>query len=226
MWSRIRRAMHPLLTLALVVCCAYLLWRDSCRLAAVPAGPVPPSLERLSAHEDAPLRNFLNVRWLGGDYELPADEEHCVAVLLKFEDGKFKGRQHGTAFSPVPGGSRVVPFYAMWGPGPNGPRAASGWQGVWTASDNDPFYAGLNGDLARFYGKHMVYSVVRGYRVIGYAASKQMRAGREQFEHTVGGSWEEFINNHQRVLILGVKPFATHEEAWDWFENHAERAEP
>ncbi|WP_162672644.1 hypothetical protein [Gemmata massiliana] len=212
---------HSLLTIALVGCCGYLLWRDSRRSDA--ESSQRRMSERLSAHEDMPVRHFLDVKWLGGDYELPAGEDHCGVALLRFEEGKLTGRR-GIVFSPKPGASRVVPFYVMWGRGKDGPRVVSGWPWNWGGSNGDPFYADLGDKLSRSYGDSPLGDL-RGYRVIGHAVSKQLRAGREQFVDAVIG-YEDVIKNHQRVLVLGVKPFPTREEAEHWLDGPGDHADP
>lgn len=223
MLSRIWRVAHPLLTLALVGCCAYLLWRDWHRPGF--GGHSAPDPARHSAHMDWPLRNFLGVNWLGGDYELPAGEDHCTVVMLRFEDGKFRGRQAGPVFSPRPGDSRVVPFYVMWGPGPKGTRVVSGWPGNWSSSDNNPFFANLNGGLGRTYGSDDSRTTLRGYRVIGHAFSQQERA--ESKNPRVSSIYPDFnIQNRQFVLVLGVKTFATEKEAEDWAYTQDEKPDP
>ncbi len=224
MISRIWRVAHPLFTLTLVVCCAYLLWRDSHRPGFGRLSQ--PGPERLSTHEDTPLRNFLGVKWLGGDYELPKGEEHCAVVPLRFEDGKFRGREGGKVFSPQPDRSRVVPFYIMWGPGLKGTHVISGWPGMWGSSNDNSFFAKLDKGVNRTYGPSAGFGEIRGYRVIGFATSSQTRAGQEKYGQIGGGDIDFALRTRQFVLVLGVKPFATEEEAKDWVYNQREPEDP
>ena len=127
-------------------------------------------------------------------------------------------------FSPVPGSSRVVPFYVMWGPGPNGPRVVSGWHGMWSFSNGDAFHADLNGSLGRSYGDAPL-GELRGCRVIGWAASQEQIPGREAWP-TLQSEPVAAIERHRRVLVLAVKPFATAEEANHWVYTRDEPADP
>jgi hypothetical protein len=222
MLNTMRRVAHPLLTVLLALCFGYLLWRDSHRPGFGTLSA--PESERLSDHADIPLRNYLGAKWLGGDYELPAGERHCAVVLLKFEDGKFSGRQGANVFSPRRGGSRVVPYYVMWGPGPNGFRVVNGWPGAWSGSKGGLFYEQLDGGLVRSYGTADL-GELRGYRVIGHAQSSQTRRGRDEHKnHT--GDVRFAIENFKCVLVLGIKPFASEEEARDWVLNPREEPDP
>jgi hypothetical protein len=222
MLSRIWRVAQPILMLVLVACCAYLLWRDSYRPGFGRLSTPDPG--RFSAHSDFPVRNFLGVNWLGGDYELPAGEDHCAVVLLRFEDGKFRGREAGAVFSRRSGDSRVVPFYVMWGPGPKGTRVVSSWPGF--EFNNSPFFAHLNGGLGRSLGSAEGFGEVRGYRVIGYAMSSQTRAGQEPYQQISGHDIDFALRTRQFVLVLGLKTFATAEEAHDWLASKQDQAEP
>lgn len=105
------------------------------------------------------------------------------------------------------------PQVGTWGPGAKGARAVNGWPGMWGGSDGDPFYTDLNGGLNRTYGADASGTPLLGYRVIGCARSQTLRPGAREF---AGTDYEEIIKTHQRVLVLGVKPFATREEANAW----------
>ena len=213
MCCRFWRVLHPLLTLAAVACCAWLVWKDQRR----------PDPARLSTHADIPIRNFLDVKWLGGDYELPANERHCAVMALQFEDGKFRGRSQGTVFSPEPGESRVVPFYVMWGPGPKGTRVISGWPGLWSGSHVNEFFAKIDGGLSRMY-RGTPTDEIRGYWVIGFAASQKTRPG---IDPGIGfGDLKHAIETREAVVVLGIKPFPTHEEAKKWLFENNERGDP
>jgi hypothetical protein len=214
MASRLWRVAHVLLTLTAVACCAWLVWREYHR----------PDPNRHSTGADFALRNFLDVKWIGGDYEMPKEEDHCALVVLKFEDGKFRGREGGTVFSPQPGGSRVVPFYVMWGRGPEGTKVVSGQVGFWGTSQKDQFFAKLDGGIGRAYGSTSL-GEVRGYRVIGYGFSQQTQAGKERYRN-ISVDLESALDTRQAVVVLGLKPFPTQDEAKDWLYNHDEPADP
>lgn len=215
MWCRFWRVSQPLLTLAAVACCVWLVWKDQQR-------PTPEQqrrdLERHSSRADIPVRNFLEIKWLGGDYELPESDTHCVVAALQFGDGKFRGRYQATVFSPKPGESRVVPFYVMWGPGPKGTRVVSGWPGIWSGAHRSEFFAKIDGGLVRVYGDKST-DEIRGYRVAGFAASRKTRPG---IDADIGfGDLNHAIETREAVVVLGVKPFPTQQEAERWlFENN------
>jgi hypothetical protein len=214
MCCRFWRVLHPLLTLAAVACSAWLVWKDQRR----------PDPERLSTNADTAVRNFLDLRWLGGDYELPAGEHHCAVGVLEFEDGKFRRRRSGTVFSPKPGESRVVPYYVMWGRGHEGTRVVSGWPGSWMAIPKDTFFANIDSAVSRAHGP-VSLSDIRGYRVIGFAVSQQPRAGHESFATTFA-DLERALEKRQFVAVLGLKVVPTREEAEQWLYGTDERGSP
>jgi hypothetical protein len=220
MFGRLRRNAHPLLTLVLGVCCAFLLWRDSQRPGFPFKGDAP--ADHIPVGEDVFARNFLGAKWLGGDYLLPQDVAHCTVVVLRYEDGKFRERMGGTVFSPRPGGSRLVPFYVMWGPGPKGTRVVSGWPGMWSGSDNDERYTPLNGGVSRAFGSSRGFGELRGYRVYGFATSSVAREGREAQARTSSGDVGDAVVNHKHVLVLGMKPFPSEQAARDWLYTELE----
>lgn len=210
MCSKLWRVTHALLTLTAVGCCAWLAWREYHR----------PDPYRHSSSADLTLRHFLDVRWIGGDYELPRGEEHCVVAVLRFEDGRFLGRFGGGVFSPGSGEPRVVPHYVMWGQGTEGKTRLVN---LGYSSSNDLFFAKLDGGLGRSLGTASSESV-RGYRVVGYAYSKETQAGKERYRDIMG-DFDAALRTRRYVAVLGVKPFPTAQEAKDWL-NVEERPDP
>lgn len=215
---------HTTLTLACMGCCAYLLWKDqhgSDRWGRRESfGP-----GRMSAEADYPLRYFQQVYWLGGDYELPAGEEHCAVVILAFEDGKFRGRRGGTVWSNPPGGRCAVRYLLMWGSGPDGTRyiTVSEGNGIMRSGGKDDFFTGLGSVLHRSYGaSHR--GEIRGYRIVGYAGSEEMRAGQERYKNN-SGDIELALRTRERVVVMGVKPFPTREDAEHWIDGEEEPPE-
>jgi hypothetical protein len=200
--------------------CGWLLYRDFQR-----PDPKRPDPNRDLEHADIRIRNFLNVRWLGGDYELPADVEHCGLGVLMIEDGKYVDRHPGTVFSPWPGGSRVVPYYVMWGPNHKGTtRLIYGWPGSWASSDGDEFFAHLDGGAYRQVGSPQLEEY-RGYHVIGYAFSREARQGQEE-KAKLFGSLQLALESRKYVAILGLKTFSTRHDADSWYTGRREPADP
>lgn len=220
MFARLRRNGHLLLTFLLCICCTFLLWRDSQRPGFPFKGDAP--ADRIPVGEDVFVRNFLGAKWLGGDYVLPQDVAHCAVVMLRFEDGKFRERMGGKVFSPVSGGSRLVPFYVMWGPGLKGTRVVSGWPGRWSGSDNDERYTPLNHSVHRAFGSSRGFGELRGYRVYGFATSSVAREGREAQARTSSGDVGDALANHKHVLVLGMKPIPSEEAARGWLYTERE----
>lgn len=214
MLKRIWAVTHPLLTLAAVGCCTYLLTR--------PTAPLPSG--RMSEDADFALRRFLGVKWIGGDYELPKGENHYAVVGLTFKDGKFVGRHGGAARSAEQTGSRVVPYTVMWGDTPNGLRVMSIEGSISSSWQGDEFFKNLDGGLSRTHGSSML-GEVRGYRIIGYIASRACQPGSEGHENSsgLGPDWQ--IQHRRYVFLLGIKPFASEQEARDWAYNVDEAAE-
>ena len=203
MVKRVWKVVHPLLTLAAVGCCVYLLLR--------PTAPVPsPSVAtsgRASEEADRALRQFLNVRWIGGDAELPSEVEHCAYVLFTYADGHLASHLTSGVFSPN-GGSRVIPMMAMWGPTLQGYR---GTTGIYVNVAN-PVWEKLDGQLSRSFGARHE-GEVHGFRIFGYACSRECQPGWERARDVMGESAADAIKRRRHVLLLGYKPFATEEEA-------------
>jgi len=191
---------HFTLTLSCIGCCAYLLVRDQRR-----------DQQRPSEHMDFALRHFHQVRWLGGDYALPTSQDHCVIAILRFEDGKFKERFGSWAWSPSSGESRTVPYMVMWGPTADGPQSVVFSGGMSMTGILKKWFANLDGSIGRSHGVSD-FGELRGYRVIGYAGSKEPRAGRDQ-PRAFSSDVDSLIENHKHVGFLVVKHCASEEEA-------------
>ncbi len=203
MLKRVWQIAHPLLTLTAVGCCVYLLWR--------PTAPVPS--ERASASEDHHLRRFLDVKRIGGDAELPSDVHHCALACFLYTDGRLDQRLSSDTFTPR-GGSRVIPYFVMWGPTPRGVRGSTVNQ--WCAtSDADGIWAKLDGPMSQCFGQTH-NGEVHGFRIIGFAASSECRPGQEEKRNISSGSVKTTIEISRSVLMLGYKPFATEQEAKDY----------
>jgi hypothetical protein len=200
MVKRVWKVVHPLLTLAAVGCCVYLLLR--------PTAPVLSG--RVSAGEDHHLRRFLDVKRIGGDAELPADVHHCALACFLYTDGQLDQRLSADTFSPS-AGSRVIPYFVMWGPTAKGVRGSTVNQ--WSAmSAADDIWAKLDGPLAQCFGP-TTFGEVHGFRIIGFAASGECRPSQENKRNISSGDVETTIEIRRHVMMLGYKPFATEEEA-------------
>lgn len=191
MLSRIWRVLHPLLTLAAVGCCVYLLVR--------PTAPVPHG--RASEEADHALRMFSGVRCIGGDYELPDGERYAVVVLMEFKEGEYR-RNYFSRVWDVKQDGRVLQTLFMWGNGPAGKQAALIDGGMTTYTGD---FAELEGPWQRAFGPGPCQEV-RGFRAVGYASSKDCRVGHERVENIGGLKCTETIESRKRVLVLGVKP--------------------
>lgn len=191
MFKRIWKVVHPLLTLAAVGCCVYLLLR--------PTAPIPSG--RASDSEDRLLRGLLEIKRIGGDAELPSDVPHCALATFLYKDGQLDHRRNAYVFSPN-GGSRVIPYLVVWGPTPKGIRGMTVDQ-AFTMSNADDIWATLDGPLSWCNGP-VHAGEVHGFRIIGFAASGECRPGHEAMRNT------------SCVLMLGYKPFATRQEAEDY----------
>lgn len=223
MLRRLWAVAHVALTLACLGCCAYLLWRERDREREVARGREREATRR-PAVSDPALRQFHQVRWLGGDYELSPEWDHCGSAVLTFEDGRLTGVRHPRVCSIPPDGPRVVPYLVMWGPGPAGTRMAtfSGWLAV--SAERDDFFAKLDGPLMRSYGE-TDEGELRGYQVIGYAASREARA--EQKKDAPGDRAVDLtLRSHRYVAVLGVKMFGSEEDARLWARQAIEEVDP
>jgi hypothetical protein len=209
---RIRRVTHSLLTLALVGCCAYLLWREAHRSGV--AQPPAPDSERAALPADEALHTSLDVKSIGGTYELPEGENYGVIALLHFEDGKFRGRQDAWQITGEPKGTRVVSYQLFWGKGPGGGTQVAvvtrtPTSGSRSISRKVPLLSGLNGHSLE--ARSAPSEEVRGYRVLGHIMSSEIRPGRSG---SVGRA-DNDIENRQAVAVIGVKTFSTSEQARD-----------
>lgn len=178
----------------------------------------------LSDDADYALRNFHEVRWLGGEYELPLTESHCAIAVLKFENGKFIGREHEWKWAASAGEPRTIPYLLMWGLGEGGTKLALFAGGTRSVTQKNEFFGQLDGGLSRSYGKSNA-GEIRGCRVIGFASSKEARPGREAFA-TSFGDLDQEIKNKKHVGVLVVKPFSSEEEASHWVYGRSSEVEP
>jgi hypothetical protein len=208
---------HAVLTLVCVGCCAFLVWRDSSPGEYWWARPEQRGAGRMSRGADLALRAFEQVNCLGGDYELPEPEEHCVVVRLRFEDGKLCERKSGMVWSVLPNGLRTIRYMVMWGPTPKGPRYLIYSEYIVTAWSGglDKFFGDLDGTAARASGSTDL-GEVHGYRVIGFAGSRELQAGQNPAQTLESNNVHDALRTRKYVLVLGVKPFATEKEAQDW----------
>ncbi|QJW96244.1 hypothetical protein [Frigoriglobus tundricola] len=213
MLFRIWRVARTALTLALVACCGYLLWRDSHPSVAPPvSGTGRPSLQA-----DTALRSFLDAKSIGGEYELPENENYGVIAVLAFEDGKFRGRRGQWAITGIPGGTRAVSYQLLWGQGADGPRAVGGTRTPDDAAhtvfrkEDGAFLCGLDGPWNST--RSAPSEEVRGYRVLGHILSSEIRPGRSG---TFGRVVDD-IENRQTVAVVGVKTFPTASQSSEWF---------
>lgn len=202
MFKRVWRIAHPLLTLAVVGCCVYLLLR--------PTAPVPS--DRVSASEDHHLRRFLDVKRIGGDAELPLDVRHVVLAVFLYQDGALDHRRGAYVFSPD-GNSRVIPYFVMWGATPRGVRGATVDQ-AFVMSDADDIWAKLDGPHSNCFGTADL-GEVQGFRIVGFAASSECRPGQED-KRNISAGLKKTLEFRRYVLMLGYKPFATRKEAEDY----------
>ncbi|MFY7952950.1 MAG: hypothetical protein ACOVT5_10610 [Armatimonadaceae bacterium] len=192
MVKRVWKVVHPLLTLAAVGCCVYLLLRPT-------SSPTP---DRANEELDEAVRAFVHLRWIGGEYELPHGERFAVVTLMEFKDGEFKRTYFQRVWDATVDGQRVR-TRLVWGEGPTGKKALL-IDGGTTGYDGD--FAELGGPLGRIYGAARC-DEVRGFRAIGFASSKDVRPGHEQVEEIGGLTCSETVESRKRVLVLGVKPF-------------------
>lgn len=215
MLSRIWGVAHATLTLVLVACCGYLLWRDSHPSVAAPSTP---SAGRPSLPADDALRYFLDTKSIGCEYDLPEGENYGVIAVLAFEDGKFRGRRGVLQITGRPGGTRAVSYQILWGKGPDGPRVI----GVTRTPDSVALTGFNKEDCAFLFGlgggqmsqtSGAPSEEVRGYRVLGHILSKEIRPGQPG---TFGRAVDD-IQNRQAVAVVGVKTFPTQAQSTDWF---------
>jgi hypothetical protein len=194
---------HFALTLGCIGCCVYLFDRDLRREIE--------QKERTLEHTDFALRQFHQVRWLGGDYALPSGQDHCAITILRFEDGKYKERFGSWAWSASSGESRTIPYMVMWGPTADGTQSLVKSGAFSMPGVQNKWFANLDGITGRSYGVSDL-GELRGYRVIGFAGSKEPRAGRDQ-PKAFSSEIDSLIENHKHVGFLVVKHCSSEEEA-------------
>jgi hypothetical protein len=214
MCCRVWRVTHVLLTLAAVGCCGWLLWRDTHRPAAEQSllGPDP---ERPTFPADDALRSFLDVKSIGGDYQLPEGENFGVIALLLFEDGKFRGRRGAWQITGSSNGTRSVAYQLLWGRGTDGgtrlvcvtrtPNTTM----TGTGRKEDAEFLAMR--FEGFGTQPKPTEEVRGYRVLAHAISSEVREGQPG---TFGRATVD-INHRKTVAVVGVKTFPTFEQAHD-----------
>src|SRR5262245_24118301 len=215
MCRRTWHVLHALLTLAVVACCVWLVWKDQRR-------EYPARIERAAQPEvprlypDDALRAFLNLRSVGGTYRLPEGESYGAIALLLFEDGKFRGRKGAWHIAGVPEGANAVSYQFVWGRSADGGtrlvtvfREPGGSQITGSTKDDPEFLAKLDG---------MIISVanpseeVRGYRILAHVSSAKLQPGKPG----LFGTFARELENRQSVAVVGVKTFPTEDQAADW----------
>jgi hypothetical protein len=199
-----------LLTAVCLGACGYLIWRNRYQ----------EQRELRGESMDRRLREFHRVRWIGGEYELPRGSDHYGVAVLEFIDGKFLRRREATPWS-VPERGRLLQCTIMWGVAPGEPRMSyyDGHGGVgWSGDD---FYAKLDGPWGRCVGPDD-FGEQMGYRVIGYAASAAFRDDVEESQKGFAGGLEHALQVRKHVLVMGIRSFASTEEAKDWAHNGRE----
>jgi hypothetical protein len=204
---------HFGLTLTCLGCCIYLVWQNR-ELQREREREHQREFARKTTREDFALRKLNQIRWLGGEYELPPGNNHAVIAVLIYKDGQFASRYWSTTWSIDPGESRVIPFQLLWGPTPEGKRAL-------VVQGFSSSHIGNGDELSKFDGPILRVSgsgddgELRGYRVIGHAASQEGRNGENPITLSFGTT-EAVLENRRHVLVLGVKTFANREEARQW----------
>ena len=208
------RGIHLLLTLSALGCCLWLLWHDQHRPNPDPTSR--PDSDRFKLQADSALRSFLDVKSFECNFDVPEGDNHGVITLLRFEDGKFRGRKYGDAwaFTLKTGEPRSVSFSLL-----RGRRSEDKMRvvGVTRTSDSettsfrdrdDEFWSKLDGASSSPGGSE----TVRGYRVLGHLSSTMSRAGKSgQF-----GSLELTLEHRQTVAVIGMKTFPDADQASEW----------
>jgi hypothetical protein len=157
------------------------------------------------------------MRSINGTYELPPGESYGVLVLLRFEDGKFRGRLFTQQLTGSMEGSRFVSYQLLWGKVPAGGYRMVGVTafpgGAHTGIapiEKGEFLPGLENGHQTVGGN----DEVRGYHVLASVSGKETRAGKE----ASAGRYEsiEFMIDTRRfVAVLGVKTFPTQEQMFE-----------
>src|SRR5262249_1075799 len=117
-------------------------------------------------------------------------------------------------WSVPPGGLRTVPFLVMWGPTPDGPKVEVFSDSISTSGTATEFFGRLDGPIGRSSGTSQL-GEVRGYRVVGYAGWQGARAGEGKMGGVLG-ALEVVLDTRKDGGVVGVKPFATADEAKHW----------
>jgi hypothetical protein len=208
--------LHPLLTLAAVVCCAWLVVKD--RHWWYPEGkersqkPAP-----LLPTADDVLRNLLDVKSVRGTYRLPEGENYGMIALLWFENGKLRERLAQWQMSGLDEGTRVVSYEIAWARGVDG---KSRLVGAISASDDgymskqeqpEGMFSKLDGEM---FIHSPPFEEIRGYRVLAHMVSEKARPGKPER----GGAFsaERALANRETVAVLIAKTFATRQQQDEW----------
>ncbi|MDY3557614.1 hypothetical protein R5W23_000141 [Gemmata sp. JC673] len=96
--------------------------------------------------------------------------------------------------------------------------------GMCSFEEKDEFFAKLDGPLLRCYGSTN-NGEIRGYRVIGYAASNEERVDKDR-KSDASEAINSIFRTQRHVAILGVKTFDTEAEARTWANETIEGADP
>jgi hypothetical protein len=212
--KRYAKSIHVILTFFAVGACIYLLIRDRSRASQE---RVKERLsERFSWNGDFAVRQFLGVKWIGGDVELPEGHDHCGVAILKFENGKYKGWGYRTAFSLQPGQSRVIPCVYMWGPNHDGYRDFwfSNGMAMTSSGGKEESLKVLVGLTRRYGVMDTKDSNILGYHGIGSAHSQSENQPIHFKENESDYEFES--KRYQYFIVMGVKLFASEEEAKKW----------
>jgi hypothetical protein len=102
----------------------------------------------------------------------------------------------------------------MWGQAPDETVRMVGGGSTLVTSNKNSLFTRIDGPWARGYGRTSL-GELRGYQVTGYAVSKKMRAGQEEYEG-ISLDLDFALKTRQTVVVLGLKPFSTKKEAEDW----------
>lgn len=215
MWRRIGKFAHVGLTVLSVGACGYLLWVDRDR-------------HRASTHGDPidyQFRQFAEVRWIGGEYELPPGQGYYALTELQFENGSFARRGTSTTLPAPTDEPALVMCSVLWGPGPSGPKRVATMAGLSMSSGADPdtFFAHLDGPLLRMPSGDT--GEINGCRIFGYAVSNELCDGFD--EHSANGlQLDNLVKRHRYVLMLGYKGFDTREAANNWVCSNTSKSWP
>ena len=210
------RMLQPLLIVAAVSCCAWLMWQHRDQwFPKQDEGTPEPELERL--YPDVALRTLPACGRSRETYRLPEGEDHGMIALLWFEDGKFRGRRAQWQMAGRDG-TRVVAYEILWGQDTDGETQLLGvirstrslLHGRNTPSRRS-FLAKLDGEI---FADSPPTEQFRGYQILGLIVSEKARAGMP----TRGGAFEfeRALKNRETVAVIGARTFPTRKQLGDW----------